>query len=308
MSLFYFHEQKLSKNAILSCDNIRTNFVLRSDDAQDFLNHFFNHCFRPEIKTYPASFADMKYRYFAEISYEVFDIDGNKDIAKCAIGYCFNGYTKTDDFGQENEFKGYIDFNPNKLGSNERFLTDYAYIKQCSEVFKIPRCDIALDIRTARRYVAVRKDQRKYSLEKFSEDNLTEYLGVRNNPGRVKIYNKTLESKLDYDLTRIEVTTEPYALEYLQHFPKVLDFSIPIQRDINIANLTPTDLALLKSLDSLMSYDCQQALLIFDDLPYRKKQKLEPFFLPESLAVPDFVELSLSSTSLLFLEILRTWA
>ena len=42
-------------------------------------------------------------------------------------------------------------------------------------------------------------------------DNKTYYIGRSNN--RIKIYNKKLESNLDYDLTRVEITSK-IDLEY----------------------------------------------------------------------------------------------
>lgn len=49
---------------------------------------------------------------------------------------------------------------------------------------------------------------RKKDLRTFSEgyDNKTYYMGRSNN--RIKIYNKKIESNLDYELTRVEITSK----------------------------------------------------------------------------------------------------
>ena len=50
------------------------------------------------------------------------------------------------------------------------------------------------------------KDGRNY--EAHISGALTEYLGQRNKPGRVKVYDKTAEAGLDDPLTRVELTVD----------------------------------------------------------------------------------------------------
>ena len=70
------------------------------------------------------------------------------------------------------------------------------------------RFDLAIDLPVARDKVYLIKDKRLYEEYSYSAINKTQYLGVRNNHGRVKVYNKALEQKLDIDLTRIEITID----------------------------------------------------------------------------------------------------
>ena len=67
---------------------------------------------------------------------------------------------------------------------------------------------MAIDIPVARSRLRLVKDQRKYTLMKYSNENMTEYLGVRSSHGQVKLYNKALERGLESDLTRLEITVD----------------------------------------------------------------------------------------------------
>ena len=89
----------------------------------------------------------------------------------------------------------------------------------------ICRYDIAIDVPYAREDIRLIKDRRKKSLEMNSERDKTEYLGVRDTAGRVKVYNKALESELDDStLTRVEVTfgsVTEFETEYCRYMPMV---------------------------------------------------------------------------------------
>ena len=77
-----------------------------------------------------------------------------------------------------------------------------------------------VDIPIDRMSVFLVKDARAY-FERRHGRELTQYLGPRSAHGRVKLYNKQLESKLSYPLTRLEMTLDP-AVEYKKiNFPTV---------------------------------------------------------------------------------------
>lgn len=85
---------------------------------------------------------------------------------------------------------------------------------------------MAIDIPVARSRLRLVKDQRKYTLMKYSNENMTEYLGVRSSHGQVKLYNKALERGLESDLTRLEITVDYERCswgEFKRLFPVVLD-------------------------------------------------------------------------------------
>lgn len=100
--------------------------------------------------------------------------------------------------------KGYIEFNPNKVGAQAEKLIGKlgsCYVRGVSS-----RYDLAIDVPIPRDELRVIKDQRVY--ECVVSDSLTEYLGQRNKPGRVKVYDKQKEAGLSFPLTRIELTCD----------------------------------------------------------------------------------------------------
>lgn len=118
------------------------------------------------------------------------------------VGFCPNWIKDK----KAQETHGIIEFNPNKVKKYQRFKDIFNSLLVNSQKWDIKRYDLACDIPVKRSRIYTFKDQRKYCMIQNSLDDKTEYLGNRNHHGFVKIYNKTLESKLDYILTRIELT------------------------------------------------------------------------------------------------------
>lgn len=109
---------------------------------------------------------------------------------------------------EENEKVGYnftIEFNPNKIKNNHILM----YLLRISGDWYIKSVDIAIDLKInildLITDISGRHSQR---IESRGYDNKTIYIGKGN--GRVKIYNKKIESKLDMlgDLTRVEISRE----------------------------------------------------------------------------------------------------
>ena len=68
---------------------------------------------------------------------------------------------------------------------------------------------MAIDIPVDRSRCFLVKDRRLY-IERRHGVEYTQYLGSKSaSVGRVKLYNKTAEAKLDYPLTRLELTLDP---------------------------------------------------------------------------------------------------
>ena len=103
------------------------------------------------------------------------------------------------------------------------------------------------------------KDQRKYTLMKYSNENMTEYLGVRSSHGQVKLYNKALERGLESDLTRLEITVDYERCswgEFKRLFPVVLD---------NGSQLP----------DYVLCMACLEHAEYLQALPFRRRKKIE---------------------------------
>ncbi len=115
-----------------------------------------------------------------------------------------------------------MEWNPNKLSDSEVFKTVFAFLVSHTRPMHriIRRFDLAVDIPIDRMSVFLVKDARAY-FERRHGKELTQYLGPRSAHGRVKLYNKQLEAKLSYPLTRLEMTLDP-AVEYGKiNFPTV---------------------------------------------------------------------------------------
>lgn len=99
--------------------------------------------------------------------------------------------------------------------------------------------------------VCLLKDLRHYSkyvidIGANTLDNITEYLGSRNSNGFVKLYNKKIEQKLNYDLTRLEITLD--SLNYSnfnKQFPEIYTYADNNFLTYNTLNETDKVLLLL---------------------------------------------------------------
>lgn len=124
--------------------------------------------------------------------------------------------------------QGFLESNPNKIADHIRDFLDYLDDKhvKCDVI----RYDLAIDFFQPRKNFSVLKDRRGY---KYINQGgaVTEYLGSRSRPGFFKLYDKTVESDLTFDLTRCELTCdyEWTAEQVLSHLPIVYDLTLSPQ-------------------------------------------------------------------------------
>lgn len=125
--------------------------------------------------------------------------------------------------GKTEKGRGFIEFNPNKVGKEGVALINH--LKKSGARFSLVRFDLAIDFPICRDTLRLVKDKRKYGCEISS--SMTEYLGQRNKAGRVKVYDKRVESQLDYDCSRVELTCDgKWTVEQiLNHLPIVFHYS-----------------------------------------------------------------------------------
>lgn len=102
--------------------------------------------------------------------------------------------------------RGFVEFNPNKLARNDEFWRVLGKLPSYVMRSGVSRFDLAADVEVERGLVRLEKDRRTYQLTQSK--SLTEYLGQRNAPGYVKVYDKAAESGLDTPLTRVELTCD----------------------------------------------------------------------------------------------------
>lgn len=217
--------------------------------------------------------------------------------------------------------EGIIDFNPNKVlgdvvladgfvkaravpfepdshdilaGNRKVFWDVFSYLYGHSKRFELLRYDLAIDIGVNRTEVQLLKDSRKYSQFRKSAEDLTEYLGSRSSGGYVKVYNKTLESELDYPCTRVEITMD--SLEYsdlVKKLPRLV-----MHREINV------DGDVLLQLLSRLPAD--EFNMYYQRLGYRLKKKYEPLIVQDLFTVPEHVFFKISQVAASFTEYHRT--
>lgn len=87
-----------------------------------------------------------------------------------------------------NMHKGFIEFNPNKVAGDKRFHGLLKTLGTCVSKARLKRFDLAYDIPVSRYDCRLSKDRRMY--KSVISNGITEYLGVKNTPAYVKVYDK----------------------------------------------------------------------------------------------------------------------
>ena len=90
--------------------------------------------------------------------------------------------------------RGFIEFNPNKVAGDKRFWRLLEKLAPCVSHARLKRFDLAYDLPTSRLDCRLSKDRRMY--KSVISNGITEYLGVKNTPGYVKVYDKAAEMHL----------------------------------------------------------------------------------------------------------------
>ena len=110
-------------------------------------------------------------------------------------------------FGNIDYTRWKLEFNSNKVLPCEFTAELLQLLIVNSYDISLKEYDIAIDLPLNRKcFTMSTNNGRKYALIYNNDWDKTEYSGMRHTNGFTKIYNKTLESKLKSDLTRIEFT------------------------------------------------------------------------------------------------------
>ena len=194
----YYHPIQTTDGLTLSIDNIVADFYISSPKARDSLMALLDKLpiqYAVEV-THWSSFRPGTFR-------EQFSIR-HQDGTSFWLGVALNGRKPV--WG-----KARLDFNPNKVATHVVFQNLLSFLRENTRPMHraIKRFDLAIDIPTDRFNVFLVKDSRAY-LERRHGKEWTQYLGAHSShPGRVKLYNKTVEASLSYPLTRLEITLAP---------------------------------------------------------------------------------------------------
>ena len=169
--------------------------------------------------------------------------------------------------------KGRIDFNPNKLMRDERFLKFLTWLEKSTKMFDPARFDLAHDFPIAFYRILLMKDRRM--LHTVTKDSTTYYLGTRNKPGFVRFYDKALENDMPSPLTRCEMTCDAKwsPSEIQRKAPRLIQLGeFPMNtRQAHRANLTTLGFARLMTKAALHGIDAQDELNALD---YRAQKKV----------------------------------
>ena len=295
----YFHEVT-EGNFTYSVDMIRLKFKLTSPKTvENVMNLIRDISIYSQDTSYDYEYTQRtgwnKYRHNFSIKLK----DGNSFY----IAFCFNSNDKT------KVSEGVIEFNPNKcFGHQTSIMKQIAIDRQETIVLyegelltyflinlishnakyvRVKRFDIAIDVPYCRSQVHLLKDNRIYKMVSPSQDlnQQTEYLGRHQNSGFVKVYNKTVESNLDRDMTRIEITSEYFDdyKSFMSQFPSVY---VKGNGSLNpYIELKGTDLVLYQLLiqnDNMDRY--------FKQLGRDKQKKLHPYLYQDT----DDIQVSVS--------------
>ena len=194
----YYNPIKTDDNLILSIDNVVLDIYISAPKARDSLMALLDKVpirYAVEVVHW-NSFRPGTFREQLSIKHQ--------DGTSFWLGAVLNG--KKPEWGRIR-----LDFNPNKVADHAAFQTILSFLVENTRPMHriIKRFDLAVDIPTDRFNVFLVKDSRAY-IERRHGREWTQYLGAKSsNHGRVKLYNKTVEAKLDYPLTRLEITLDP---------------------------------------------------------------------------------------------------
>ena len=185
--------------------------------------------------------------------------------------------------------KGFIEFNPNKFISEDDYYVLNGFLDVLSDdilyganyftdVFKLVRWDLAIDFLEPRDNMYLVKDKRNYQYIS-GRGGVTQYLGVRNAGGFVKLYDKTKESKLDETLTRLELTFDGY------DYPTLPVVYIKRRQQLLSLGLNDTQMVLV---DLLKEKEPQEREMYFKRLGRKYQQTLKPYIFDDHQYEYDF--------------------
>lgn len=227
---------------------IRLKVEYFEDKIQGFITWFNN------IATYGDGVDVKHWTSLKEFAY--------RDVFNVILTDCSFAFAVGINGGTDDRYKGFIEFNPNKCMHNKQFkeILDKLFAVTFSR--QVSRYDLAIDIPLPKYLVTLDKDGRNYQYIKGKRSE-SEYLGIRNKTGFVKLYDKTAESDLTYDLTRLEITTDGKDV----NFPVVKIKRL--QQNLLIGDLSSTERVLVQLLSQV---DNKQMYL--NQLNYRKRKKI----------------------------------
>lgn len=231
-------------NMTYSIDNLRLKTYITYPKFKE-LEFMINSVYKERINKFWVSDKKQCFHYNYAMEFD-----------ECNFYFAFMHNNESVNYNRSDiEYNFTIDFNPNKVKDNKlvMFLLDSFnnwYLKSVDFAIDIPVniLDLLIDI----------LGKRKCQTISYGKDNLTYYLGKGD--GRVKIYNKKIESNLNIVgyLTRVEITKEfdDFPICYLKRF-KIDEFIFPHiclnQYVFSFSDYTTRDKTLMATLYAVQS-------------------------------------------------------
>lgn len=161
------------------------------------------------------------------------------------------------------------------------FDTFYKRLYNICSSIELVRYDCAIDVHISRDKIhMIRANKCNYEYMYCTQfkglvinGSITEYQGQRNNNKFTKLYDKTAESNLPYDLSRIEFTFDKKEVEFL-NLPEFYIYDNSINRDLDFGSLSNTQIVLIDLLRNSEYVD-----YYIKQLDYRVREKLKPFYM-----------------------------
>lgn len=274
--LNYFLYERTDEGFIYSCDKICIKGDLNYFDLKSFgrsLSNFLLSSYMEDISDslklpwqkrglmeYKNSerFGIGEYRFNLSISLS--------DKSSFYFGYMHNSNSL-------NKCSWKIELNPNKCLPCD-FVMDFihfVYSNSKESSIVISQMDIAFDFELPRNSFYLEKDRRISTIINDGFNNTTEYLSKHNSHGFCKLYNKQVESNLDYVLTRFEITLKKFDYKsVLEVFPRLHIYDeTQIQFDDVPSELSVNDSVFVELLRLHPEYKKK--------LTSRKQQKFAPY-------------------------------
>ena len=259
--MIHYYQAIQEDGVTCSIDMIRLKLDFSSEEKTVAFGKWLSAPHRLYVETYPNSFKQYSYR-------NLFKITCSND-QSFVLGLSLNGNNK------DSYYLGFLEFNPNKVADQREFRKVYDMLRTYCFCAEVVRWDLAVDVPLRRDMCILQKDKRTYHLIQNSSLDKDEKLGQRNKSGYVKLYNKSLESGLDIDMTRLEITIGGN-LNY-EDFVKILP-RVEVKGEQQVIDpyldLKDTDIVLY---ELLMKCDLTERQEYIKRLGRGKAQKLKPY-------------------------------
>lgn len=184
-----FQETNLKNNYSQSIDEIRIGGLVQEDKYDDFIFYLNDNFGEPKLDN---SMNHFFYHFTRELGSSSIRVSLGRNEWK-------SKKDKEEIIHQGNDYEFKVIFNPNKVGNEKDLLEQillYIFSASIKTTLTITNIDVAFDFPFKKKVVHFNK-----TYEKIVNFKGTEYLKG------IKIYDKSKESNLDYDLTRVEISS-----------------------------------------------------------------------------------------------------